>query len=580
MKNLLKYFKGYGKEAFSAPFFKIIEAVFELLTPLVVAEIIDKGIGATGAADKPYLYKMCGVLVLLGAVGLASTLAAQYFAAKGAVGFSCNLRQALFDHIQALSFSDRDRFGSSTLITRLTSDLNTLQSGLNMMLRLMMRSPIIVFGAMIMAFTIDVKTAMIFVAAIPVLTVIVVGITCYCIPLYTKVQLRLDRVLLSTKENLTGARVIRAFCKEPEEIERFSQENSELCREQKRVGRISAAMNPLTFVIINLAIILLIWQGALQVDGGVLTQGLVIALYNYMSQILVELIKLANLIISIPKSIACAKRISDVLAVEPSMKSGSFTERNVNAKYVLEYNCASLKYQGAAENSLEEICLKLRKGESLGVIGPTGCGKSSLVNLAPRFYDCTAGEVKVFGENVKNYDLYFLRSLFGFVLQKNRLFRGTVRENMQLGAENATDEEIIAALKTAQAWEFVSEKPGQLDYMIEQGGANLSGGQAQRLCIARAVVRRPEILIFDDSSSALDYATDAKLRIALGELDYKPTRITVSQRVSTVMHCDRIVVLEDGRAVGIGSHEELLAGCEEYREIYESQIKSDEGGKK
>lgn len=576
MKNLLKYFRHYSLEAFSAPFFKIIEAVFELLTPVVVAKIIDNGIAS---ADKPYILKMCGVLVLLGAVGLASTLAAQYFSAKGAVGFCCNLRLALFEHIQSLSFSDRDKFGSSTLIARMTSDINTVQSGLNMTLRLMMRSPIIVFGAMLMAFTIDVKSALIFVAAIPILTVIVVGITCRCIPLYTKVQQKLDRVLLATKENLQGARVIRAFCKEPEEIERFSELNSELCSRQKRVGSLSAAMNPMTLVIVNLAIILLIWRGALQVDSGVLTQGLVIALYNYMSQILVELVKLANLIISIPKSVAGAKRVSEILAVEPSMVNGTLTEGNIFAEYSVEYNNCSLRYPGAAADSIENITLSLKPGETLGVIGPTGCGKSSLVNMLPRFYDCTEGEVRVFGENVKDYDVSALREMFGFVLQKNRLFNGTVRENMQLGAEGASDEEIIAALKTAQAWEFVSEKPGQLDYMIEQGAANLSGGQAQRLCIARAVVRRPKILIFDDSSSALDYATDARLRIALSELDYKPTIITVSQRVSTVMHCDRIVVLEDGAAVGIGTHEELLSGCEEYREIYESQIKTEEGGK-
>ena len=575
MKNLLKYFKGYSLEAFSAPFFKILEAVFELLVPFVVAAIIDNGIPS---GDKPYIFKMCGVLILLGAVGLASTLAAQYFSAKGAVGFCCNLRQALFDHIESLSFTELDTLGASSLITRLTSDINTVQSGLNMTLRLMMRSPIIVFGAMIMAFTIDFKAALIFVVTIPVLTVVVVGITFRCIPLYTRVQQKLEGVLLATKENLTGARVIRAFCKEPQEIERFGTRNDDLCREQKRVGRISAAMNPLTFVIINLAIIVLIWRGALQVDGGILTQGLVIALYNYMSQILVELIKLANLIISIPKSVACAKRVSQVLATESSMANGSDTNCNFDADYVVEYNSASLKYRGAAADSIENITLALKSGETLGVIGPTGCGKSSLISLLPRFYDCTDGEVKIFGKNVRDYDLDTLRELFGFVLQKNRLFRGTIRENMQFGAPDASDEDIISALKTAQAWEFVEKLDDGLDHMIEQGSSNLSGGQAQRLCIARALVRRPKILIFDDSSSALDYATDAKLRVALSSLDYDPTVIIVSQRVSTVMHCDRVIVLEDGRMEGLGTHAELLETCAEYREIYDSQIKSEEGG--
>ena len=573
MTPLLKYFRGYRAEAFSAPFFKILEAAFELMVPFVVAAIIDNGI-STG--DRGYILKMCGVMILLGAVGLVSTLAAQYFAAKGAVGFSCNLRQALYDHIHDLSFTEQDGIGSSLMITRLTSDINTLQSGLNMTLRLMMRSPIIVFGAMIMAFTIDFRSALVFAVTIPVLTVVVVGITLKCIPLYTRVQKKLEKVLLSTKENLSGARVIRAFCKEPQEIERFTERNDDLCREQKRVGRISAAMNPLTFVIINLAIIALIRQGAIQVDGGRLTQGLVIALYNYMSQILVELIKLANLIISIPKSLACAKRVADVLEIPSSMAGGEATEGNNSAEYALEYNNVSLRYSGASADSLEDISLKLRPGETLGVIGPTGSGKTSLVMLAPRFYDATSGEVRVFGRDVREYSLEALRGMFGFVVQKNRLFRGSVRDNMRFGAENASDGEIEEALKLAQAWDFVSEKGG-LDAEIEQGGANLSGGQAQRLCIARALVRRPKILVFDDSSSALDYATDARLRAAIGSLDYSPAAVTVSQRVSTVMHCDRIIVLEDGRCAGIGTHDELMERSEEYREIYQSQIKTGEG---
>ena len=575
MKNLLKYFRGYGAVSFCAPFFKILEAVFELLVPFVVAAIIDNGIPS---GDKPYIMKMCGLLVLLGVLGLSMTLAAQYFAAKGAVGFCTNLRQALYDRIQSLSFTEYDRLGTSALITRLTSDVNTVQSGLNMMLRLMMRSPIIVFGAMIMAFTIDFKSALIFAATIPVLTVVVMGITIRCIPLYSEVQRKLEKVLLATKENLSGVRVIRAFCKEDEEMAAFDEKNDRLCREQKRVGRISAAMNPLTFVLINLAIILLIWQGALSVEGGALKQGMVVALYNLMSQILVELIKLANLIISIPKSVACAKRISDVLNVNSSMADGTDTKCNINNEYAVEYNDCSLRYSGAGADSLENISFRLRKGETLGIIGPTGSGKSSLVGLLPRFYDCTSGEVKLFGKNVRDYDAEALRGGVGFVFQKNRLFSGTVRENMRLGAENASDEEIVEALKTAQAWDFVSEKEGGLDYVIEQGAANLSGGQAQRLCIARALVRKPKVLILDDSSSALDYATDSKLRLAISSLEYLPTVMIVSQRVSTVMHCDRIIVLEDGRCAGLGTHAELLQTCNEYREIYESQIKASEGG--
>ncbi len=575
IKNILKYFKGYTLEAFTAPFFKILEACFELLVPFVVAAIIDNGIPS---GDKGYIAKMCGVLVLLGAVGLASTLAAQYFAAKGAVGFCTNLRRAVFEHIGDLSFSELDTLGQSSLITRITSDINTVQSGLNMMLRLMMRSPIIVFGAMIMAFTIDFKAALVFAAAIPILTVIVVGITLRCIPLYDGVQRRLEGVLLSTKENLTGARVIRAFCKEDEETARFAEKNGLLCKAQKQVGRISAAMNPLTFVTVNLAIIILIWQGALRVEGGALTQGLVIALYNYMSQILVELVKLANLIISVPKTVACLKRTVEVLDTESSMADGDYTGRNISSEYAVEFISCSLKYRSASAESLENISLALKPGESLGVIGPTGCGKTSLVSLLPRFYDATSGEVRVFGRNVKDYSLERLRGLFGFVQQKSRLFHGTVRENMLFGAPEASDEDIIEALKAAQAWEFVEKLDGGLDHVIEQGQSNLSGGQAQRLSIARALVRKPKILVFDDSSSALDYQTDAKLRAALSALSFKPTVVTVSQRVSTVMHCDKIIVLEDGKTEGIGSHGELMQTCPEYREIYDSQIRSAEGG--
>ncbi len=574
MSTLLKYFKGYRFEAFTAPFFKILEAVFELLVPFAVAAVIDNGIPS---GSRAYIVGMCGVMVLLGVVGLASTLAAQYFAAKGAVGFSCNLRQGLFDHIQSLGFGEFDKIGSSAMITRLTSDINTIQSGLNMMLRLMMRSPIIVFGAMIMAFTIDVKSALIFAATIPILTFVVVGITLWCIPLYSRVQRRLEKVLLRTKENLAGVRVIRAFCKEKTETERFFEENNELCREQKIVGRISAAMNPLTFVIVNLAIIALLRQGAIQVDGGKLSQGLVMALYNYMSQILVELVKLANLIISIPKTAACAGRVAEILNTPCSMENG--TEKSFSgSEYSVEFDGVFMRYGGAAADSLEDINIKVKPGERLGIIGPTGSGKTSLASLPPRFYDVSAGEVRVFGKNVKSYDLAFLRNAFGVVMQKNRLFRGTVRENMRLGAPDACDGEIFEALKAAQAAEFV-EDMGGLDAIIEQGGANLSGGQLQRLCIARALVKRPKILILDDSSSALDYATDARLRRAIAALDYSPTLLLVSQRVSTVMHCDRIAVMEDGRCVGLGTHAELLKSCAEYREIYDSQIKSEEAAK-
>lgn len=569
MKKLLPYLNGYKREAISAPLFKIIEAIFELLVPYVVAAIVDKAIPS---GSRGYVAGYCGILVLLGAVGLASTLAAQYFSAKSAVGFSANLRKALYDHIQSLGFADLDKLGTSTLITRLTSDINQVQTGLNLTLRLLMRSPFIVFGAMIMAFTIDAKAALIFVAVIPILSVIVFGVMLWCIPLYSKVQARLDKVLLLTRENLTGARVVRAFCKEDEEIGEFTSRNEELTTTQKRVGWISGVMNPLTYVVVNFGIILLIYTGALKVESGVLTQGMVIALYNYMSQILVELVKLANLIINITKSVACAKRISAVLETEPSMTDGDVKQGLENSPAV-EFKNVCFKYFGSQENSLDGISFALNRGETLGVIGSTGCGKSTLVNLIPRFYDATDGEVLVDGVDTRNYNLEALRDKVGIVMQKAVMFKGSVRDNMRMGTPNADDGQIKEALESAQALDFVMEKDGGLDFEIEQNGRNLSGGQQQRLSIARALVKRPSILILDDSSSALDYATDAKLRIAIRNLAFHPAVVLVSQRVSSVMHADKILVLDDGNPVGLGTHEELLSGCAEYREIYESQIK-------
>lgn len=561
-------------EAICAPVFKIIEAIFELLVPLVVAKIIDVGIPS---GNKGYIVGMCGIMILFGAIGLASTLTAQYFSAKGAVGFSSTVRQALFDHIQSLSFAELDRLGTYTLITRLTNDINQVQTGVNLTLRLLMRSPIIVFGAMIMAFTIDVKSALIFVGVIPALSVVVFGIMLVSIPLYAKVQARLDKVLLKTKENLAGARVIRAFCMEESETADFVEKNESLAKIQKFVGKISSVMNPMTYVIVNLGIILLLYRGAIEVDNGRLTQGMVIALYNYMSQILVELVKLANLIISITKSVACGNRIQAVLDITPSMEDGSVSSGDENSEYAVEMENVSFKYASASAASIEDINLKIKKGETLGVIGSTGCGKTTLISLIPRFYDCTAGKVKVNGVDVKDYSQEALRESVAVVMQKTVLFNGSIRDNIRWGNENATDEEISQAVSSAQAADVVASKPEGLDFIVEQGGKNLSGGQQQRLSIARALVRKPEILILDNSSSALDYATEAALRKSIAELDFKPTVITVSQRVSAVMHSDRIMVLEDGRAVGLGTHDELLKSCPEYKELYESQVKSSKG---
>lgn len=574
MKKLLCYLKEYKKESVLGPLFKLLEATLELFVPLVVAAIIDTGIGNQ---DRGYVVKMCLVLVLLGLIGLAFSVTAQYFAAKAAVGFVTTIRHVLFGHIQKLSYAELDTQGTSTLITRMTSDMNQVQNGVNLTLRLLLRSPFVVIGAMVMAFTIDVKAALVFVVGIPALAVVVFGVMLACIPLYRKVQNRLDKVLGLTRENLTGVRVLRAFCKEEEQEAEFQKQNQTLTDTQKFVGRISALLNPLTYVIINVAIIALIWIGAIRVDMGIITQGAVVALYNYMSQILTELIKLANLIINITKSVACGNRIQSVLEVEPSVKDGAATvsgdgEAGKSA-YSVVFEHAGIRYPDAAQEAVSDITLNVRPGETIGIIGGTGSGKSSLVNLIPRFYDCSSGAVYVDGRNVCTYGLTELRDKIGVVPQKSVLFAGTIRSNMQWGKPDATDEEIFAALEIAQAKDVVSKKEKGLDTEVEQGGKNFSGGQRQRLTIARALVKQPEILILDDSSSALDFATDAALRIAIGSMKHKPTLFIVSQRTSAIQYADKIVVLDDGSVVGIGTHEELMNTCEVYREIYDSQYK-------
>lgn len=574
MKKLLCYLKEYKKESVLGPLFKLLEATLELFVPLVVAAIIDTGIGNQ---DRGYVVKMCLVLVLLGLIGLAFSVTAQYFAAKAAVGFVTTIRHVLFGHIQKLSYAELDTQGTSTLITRMTSDMNQVQNGVNLTLRLLLRSPFVVIGAMVMAFTIDVKAALVFVVGIPALAVVVFGVMLACIPLYRKVQNRLDKVLGLTRENLTGVRVLRAFCKEEEQEAEFQKQNQALTDTQKFVGRISALLNPLTYVIINVAIIALIWIGAIRVDMGIITQGAVVALYNYMSQILTELIKLANLIINITKSVACGNRIQSVLEVEPSVKDGAATvsgdgEAGKSA-YSVVFEHAGIRYPDAAQEAVSDITLNVRPGETIGIIGGTGSGKSSLVNLIPRFYDCSSGAVYVDGRNVCTYGLTELRDKIGVVPQKSVLFAGTIRSNMQWGKPDATDEEIFAALEIAQAKDVVSKKEKGLDTEVEQGGKNFSGGQRQRLTIARALVKQPEILILDDSSSALDFATDAALRMAIGSMKHKPTLFIVSQRTSAIQYADKIVVLDDGSVVGIGTHEELMNTCEVYREIYDSQYK-------
>ena len=572
MKKLLIYLKAYRKEACLAPIFKMLEAVFELFVPLVIKGIIDYGIAAE---DRAYCLRMGLLLLLLAVIGLAMATTAQWFSARAAAGFAAKIKQVLMEHIQKLSYTELDTIGTSTLITRMTSDVNQVQTGTNLVLRLFMRSPFIVFGSMIMAFTIDFKAAMIFVITIPLLSVVVFGIMLSSIPLYKKVQSQLDRVLGITRENLTGVRVIRAFNKEEEEISHFKTENEQFTRLQTFVGKISALMNPLTFVIVNSAILVLVWTGAWRVEGGILTQGAVVALVNYMSQILVELIKLADLIINITKAVACGNRIQKVLEVEPSMENGSkecIEEKRTPANAV-DFNHVSLTYSGAGAPSLTDIDLHVKTWQTIGIIGGTGSGKTSVVNLIPRFYDATQGNVLVFGKPVKEQDMESLRSQIAVVPQKAVLFAGTIRENMKWGKEDATDEEIMEALTIAQAAEVVQKKEGGLDAFVEQGGKNLSGGQRQRLTIARALVRKPRILILDDSASALDFATDAALRKAIREMKNAPTVFIVSQRTSSIRFADQILVLDDGKSVGVGTHDELLTTCSVYKEIYDSQYK-------
>lgn len=572
MSKLLKYLKKYKIESILAPFFKLIEVAFELIVPLIVSTIIDVGIEN---GDKIYIIKRCLLLGLFGILGLCSTLVAQYFSAKASVGFASNIRHALFQHIGKLSYSQLDSLGAPTLITRLTGDINQVQTGTNLTLRLVLRSPFVVFGAVIMAFTVDAKSSLVFVVAVPALAAVVFAIMLMCIPMYRKVQQKLDGLLSKTRENLLGTRVVRAFCKEDEEIEDFDAKNKALTEMQTAVGRISAFMNPATFVLINLAIIALIYVGAIRVDSGAISRGAVVALYNYMSQILVELIKLANLIISVTKAIACGNRIQSVLDIEPATVPGTVTEGDKKCEYSVEFDGACLSYNGS-EESLHNIDLKIPRGSSIGVIGSTGSGKTSLVNLIPRFYDVTGGCVLVDGVDVRDYDTKALRSKIGVVSQKKALFAGTVRDNIRFGKQDATDEEIWHALETAQAKQMIEDKSGQLDFVLEQEGKNLSGGQRQRMTIARALVRKPEVLILDDAASALDYATGAALNKALRNTDFAPTVITVSQRVAAIRNADTIVVLDEGEIVGMGTNDELLRSCEVYKEIFDSQLEKED----
>lgn len=574
MKKLLVYLKDYKKESILSPLFKLLEASFELFVPLVMAAIIDVGIANS---DKPYIIKMCGVLILLAVIGLTCSITAQYFAAKAAVGFATKLRHALFEHIENLSYTEIDTIGTSTMITRMTSDINQTQSGVNMVLRLFLRSPFIVFGAMVMAFTVDVKAALIFVVTIPVLAVVVFGIMLITIPLYKKVQAGLDTVLGITRENLTGSRVIRAFHKEDEEIETFHEKNEALTVLQRYVGKISALMNPVTYIIINVALIALIWTGALQVDKGVISQGQVVALVNYMSQILIELVKLANLIITVTKAVACGNRIESVLEISSSMKDGTKTQGLDQSEYAVCFEDVSMGYKGGGAYALNHVNLKVRHGETVGIIGGTGSGKSTVINLIPRFYDVSEGAVLVDGVDVRDYQMEALRAKIGIVPQRSVLFSGTIRDNLKWGREDATEEELQEAIRIAQAKEFVEQKEGKLDAWIEQNGRNLSGGQKQRLTIARALVKKPEILILDDSASALDYATDAALRRSIREMEQAPAVFIVSQRAASILHASQILVLDDGEVAGLGTHEELLRNCEVYQEIYYSQFSKEEG---
>ncbi len=570
MKSLLIYLKNYKKETVLAPLFKLLEASFELLVPLVMAAVIDNGI-ANG--DKPYVIRMCLIMVALGIVGLVCSITAQYFSAKAATGFATELRKALFSHIQNFSFSKMDTIGTSTLITRMTSDVNQVQSGVNLVLRLFLRSPFIVVGAMAMAFTVDVQGAFVFVVAIPLLSVVVFGIMLVTMPLYKKVQSDLDKVLLITRENLMGARVIRAFNKEKSEERYFERSNQELTDAQKYVGKLSGLMNPLTYIIVNGALIVLIYVGALRVDAGILTQGEVVALINYMSQILVELVKLANLIITVTKAIACGNRIQSVFEEKAGIPEGNVDDMfSGEEEAFIEFDHVSMRYEGAGADSLSDISFRVKKGQTIGIIGGTGSGKSSVVNLIPRFYDASAGAVRINGKNVMDYRLKTLRDSIGVVPQKSVLFKGTAAENLRWGKEEASEAELWEAVETAQAKEFVEGKDEKLGFKISQDGKNLSGGQRQRLAIARALVRRPEILILDDSASALDFATDAKLRTAIRQMAGSPTVFIVSQRASSIMYADQILVLEDGEIVGLGTHDELLSNCEIYQEIYYSQF--------
>ena len=573
MKQILKYLKEYKKECICAPLFKLLEASFELIVPLVMAAIIDNGITAS---DKPYIWKMGGVLVLLAAVGLVSSVTAQYFAAKAAVGFSTKLRHILFEKIESLSFSKMDTVGTSTLITRMTSDINQVQSGVNLVLRLFLRSPFIVFGAMAMAFTVNVRAAMVFVVTIPLLSIVVFSVMAASLPLYKKVQSSLDTVLSHTRENLEGTRVIRAFNKQNDEIDSFNRDNELLTNMQQVVGRISALTNPLTFIIINIATIAVIVSGGKQVYAGILTQGEVVALVNYMSQILVELIKLANLIVQVTKAVACGNRIADVLSIPSKLpeKNPKLIGAKDGAPEV-EFDHVCMTYEGAADETLTDISFTVQKGQTIGIIGGTGSGKSSLVNLIPRFYDATKGTIRIQGNDINDYDAVQLRDKIGVVMQKAVLFAGTIADNLRWGKNDATEEEMWKAIDIAQATEVVKGKEGGLDYMIEQGGKNLSGGQKQRLTIARAVVKDPDILILDDSASALDFATDASLRAALKNMHGDKTIFIVSQRTSSIQFADNIIVLDDGQMVGFGPHEELLETCETYKEIYDSQFKKE-----
>ena len=566
--------RGYEKECILGPLFKLLEATLELLVPLVVAALIDKGISG---GDRPLVLRMALLLVLFGAVGLFFSCIAQFFAAKAAVGFVTRIRSALFSHIQTLSYAENDRLGTSTLITRMTGDTAQVQSGVNLGLRLLLRSPFVVFGAMIMAFFVDVKSALWFVAVIPLLSVVVFGVMLYSMPLYKKVQRKLDSLLRATRENLSGTRVLRAFTEEDGEIRRFEESNESLTGEHVHVGKISALLNPVTYVLINFAIIALIYTGAIRVEAGLLSQGAVIALYNYMSQILIELIKLANMIIQITKALASAKRIEAVLETKNSQIKGTECTKGEGEDAIV-FDRVSFTYPGAKEPSLSDISFSVRRGQTLGIIGGTGAGKSTLAQLIGGFYDASEGEISILGRSVQSYDARALSGFIGMIPQKSVLFRGSIRDNMKLGCPSASDEEIAEAIAIAQASEIIKDKGG-LDAEISQGAKNLSGGQRQRLSIARALVQKPDILVFDDSSSALDFATEAALRRDLSALPEGTTKVIISQRASTLSEADKILVLDDGKLIGVGTSDELLKNCSVFREIYESQFGAKEGGK-